>query len=124
MFTGAGPGQPAATTTAPKQRARRNPGRWAERRNDFRFVEPTVSTQARLFVTIRAMILQLPDATSETRAGAVIHAPGKLDIVVVCKLDHLSCSLLDVVKLMDRFNRANIAAGSVPEHFSTAHARF
>jgi hypothetical protein len=53
------------------------------------------------------MILQLRNATSETRARAVIRAPGKIDIVVVYMVDRLSCSLLDFAKLMDCFDHAN-----------------
>src|SRR5450631_795480 len=34
---------------------------------------------------------------------------GKIDIVVVYKVDRLSRSLLDFAKLMDRFNRTNVA---------------
>ena len=47
---------------------------------------------------------------------------GKVDIVVVYKVDRLSRSLLDFAKLMDRFNRANVAFVSVTQNFSTADA--
>jgi site-specific DNA recombinase len=47
---------------------------------------------------------------------------GKIDIVVVYKVDRLSRSLLDFAKLMDRFNRANVAFVSVTQNFSTADA--
>ena len=47
---------------------------------------------------------------------------GKIDIVVVYKVDRLSRSLLDFAKLMDRFNRMNVAFVSVTQNFSTADA--
>jgi DNA invertase Pin-like site-specific DNA recombinase len=47
---------------------------------------------------------------------------GKIDIVVVYKVDRLSRSLLDFARLMDRFNRANAAFVSVTQNFSTADA--
>jgi site-specific DNA recombinase len=47
---------------------------------------------------------------------------GKVDIVVVYKVDRLSRSLLDFAKLMDRFNRASVAFVSVTQNFSTADA--
>ena len=47
---------------------------------------------------------------------------GKIDIVVVYKVDRLSRSLLDFAKLMDRFNRTNVAFVSVTQNFSTADA--
>ena len=47
---------------------------------------------------------------------------GKVDIVVVQRVDRLSRSLLDFAKLMDRFNRASVAFVSVTQNFSTADA--
>jgi site-specific DNA recombinase len=47
---------------------------------------------------------------------------GKIDIVVVYKVDRLSRSLLDFAKLMDHFNCANVAFVSVTQNFSTADA--
>ena len=47
---------------------------------------------------------------------------GKIDIVVVHRVDRLSRSLLDFAKLMDRFNRASVAFVSVTQNFSTADA--
>jgi site-specific DNA recombinase len=47
---------------------------------------------------------------------------GKVDIVVVYKVDRLSRSLLDFAKLMDRFNRTGVAFVSVTQNFSTADA--
>ena len=47
---------------------------------------------------------------------------GRIDIVVVYKVDRLSRSLLDFAKLMDRFNKAKAAFVSVTQNFSTADA--
>ena len=47
---------------------------------------------------------------------------GKIDIVVVYKVDRLSRSLLDFAKVMDRFNQAGTAFVSVTQNFSTADA--
>jgi site-specific DNA recombinase len=47
---------------------------------------------------------------------------GKIDIVLVYKVDRLSRSLLDFAKLMDRFDRAKTAFVSVTQNFSTADA--
>ena len=47
---------------------------------------------------------------------------GKVDVVVVYKVDRLSRSLLDFAKVMDRFNRSNTAFVSVTQNFSTADA--
>ncbi|TNF24094.1 MAG: recombinase family protein [Deltaproteobacteria bacterium] len=47
---------------------------------------------------------------------------GKVDIVVVYKVDRLSRSLLDFARVMDRFNRAGAAFVSVTQNFSTADA--
>jgi DNA invertase Pin-like site-specific DNA recombinase len=45
---------------------------------------------------------------------------GLIDVVVVYKLDRLSRSLLDFVKLMERFDKAGVEFVSVTQHFSTA----
>jgi DNA invertase Pin-like site-specific DNA recombinase len=47
---------------------------------------------------------------------------GKIDIVVVYKVDRLSRSLLDFAQVMGRFNRAGAAFVSVTQNFSTADA--
>ncbi|MCU0663717.1 MAG: recombinase family protein [Myxococcota bacterium] len=47
---------------------------------------------------------------------------GKIDVVVVYKVDRLSRSLLDFARVMDRFNRAGTAFVSVTQNFSTADA--
>lgn len=47
---------------------------------------------------------------------------GKIDIVLVYKVDRLSRSLLDFAKVMDRFNQKGIAFVSVTQKFSTADA--
>jgi DNA invertase Pin-like site-specific DNA recombinase len=47
---------------------------------------------------------------------------GKVDVVVVYKLDRLSRSLVDFVNLMARFNAANVSFVSVTQNFSTADA--
>ena len=47
---------------------------------------------------------------------------GKIDVVVVYKVDRLSRSLLDFAQVMDRFNRAGVAFVSVTQNFSTADA--
>jgi DNA invertase Pin-like site-specific DNA recombinase len=47
---------------------------------------------------------------------------GKIDVVVVYKVDRLSRSLLDFARVMDRFNRAGAAFVSVTQNFSTADA--
>ena len=47
---------------------------------------------------------------------------GKVDVVIVYKVDRLSRSLLDFAQLMDRFNRAGVAFVSVTQNFSTADA--
>jgi site-specific DNA recombinase len=49
-------------------------------------------------------------------------AAGKIDIVVVYKVDRLSRSLLDFARVMDRFNQAGVAFVSVTQNFSTADA--
>ncbi|MGH7294588.1 MAG: recombinase family protein, partial [Polyangiaceae bacterium] len=47
---------------------------------------------------------------------------GKVDVVVVYKVDRLSRSLLDFARVMDRFNGAGAAFVSVTQNFSTADA--
>ncbi len=47
---------------------------------------------------------------------------GKIDIVVVYKVDRLSRSLLDFARVMERFNKAGAAFVSVTQNFSTADA--
>jgi DNA invertase Pin-like site-specific DNA recombinase len=47
---------------------------------------------------------------------------GKIDVVVVYKVDRLSRSLLDFARVMDRFNRAGAAFVSITQNFSTADA--
>ena len=45
---------------------------------------------------------------------------GKIDCIVVYKLDRLSRSLLDFAKLMDVFDRHNVSFVSVTQHFDTS----
>jgi DNA invertase Pin-like site-specific DNA recombinase len=47
---------------------------------------------------------------------------GKIDVVVVYKVDRLSRSLLDFAKVMERFNAAGVSFVSVTQNFSTADA--
>ncbi|MBI3184658.1 MAG: recombinase family protein [Myxococcales bacterium] len=47
---------------------------------------------------------------------------GKIDVVVVYKVDRLSRSLLDFAKVMERFNAADASFVSVTQNFSTADA--
>ena len=47
---------------------------------------------------------------------------GKIDVVVVYKVDRLSRSLLDFAKLMERFGAAGTSFVSVTQNFSTADA--
>jgi DNA invertase Pin-like site-specific DNA recombinase len=47
---------------------------------------------------------------------------GKIDVVVVYKVDRLSRSLLDFAKLMERFGTAGASFVSVTQNFSTADA--
>ncbi len=47
---------------------------------------------------------------------------GRVDIVVVYKVDRLSRSLIDFAQVMERFNRAGAAFVSVTQNFSTADA--
>jgi len=47
---------------------------------------------------------------------------GKIDVVVVYKVDRLSRSLLDFARVMERFGRTDTAFVSVTQNFSTADA--
>src|SRR5262249_33521800 len=47
---------------------------------------------------------------------------GRIDVVVVYKVDRLSRSLLDFAKVMERFNAAGVSFVSVTQNFSTADA--
>ena len=47
---------------------------------------------------------------------------GRVDVIVVYKVDRLSRSLLDFARVMDRLNRAGVAFVSVTQNFSTADA--
>lgn len=47
---------------------------------------------------------------------------GKVDVVLVYKVDRLSRSLLDFVRVMERFHAAGTSFVSVTQHFSTADA--
>jgi len=47
---------------------------------------------------------------------------GRIDVVVVYKVDRLSRSLLDFARIMDHFNRKGVAFVSVTQNFSTADA--
>ena len=76
----------------------------------------------------------LPDAYEDGGfTGANINRPGfqrllddveagRIDVVVVYKVDRLSRSLLDFAQVMERFNRAGAAFVSVTQNFSTADA--
>jgi site-specific DNA recombinase len=47
---------------------------------------------------------------------------GKVDVVVVYKVDRLSRSLLDFAKVMDHFSQKGVALVSITQNFSTADA--
>lgn len=47
---------------------------------------------------------------------------GKIDVIVVYKIDRLSRSMLDFVELIERLNKAGTSFVSVTQHFSTATA--
>ncbi len=47
---------------------------------------------------------------------------GRIDVVVVYKVDRLSRSLLDFARVIERFNRAGVAFVSVTQNFTTADA--
>jgi len=61
------------------------------------------------------------DRPAFTRMMADAEA-GKFDIVVVYKVDRLSRSLLDFVKVMERLNAAGVSFVSVTQNFTTADA--
>ena len=44
---------------------------------------------------------------------------GKVDVIVVYKIDRLSRSLLDFMKMIETFNRKNVSFVSVTQHFNT-----
>ena len=56
-----------------------------------------------------------------TRLLADVEA-GKIDVIVVYKVDRLSRSLLDFAKMMERFTAAGVSFVSVTQNFSTADA--
>ncbi len=47
---------------------------------------------------------------------------GRVDVIVTYKVDRVSRSLLDFLKLMERFEKLGISFASVTQHFSTADA--
>src|SRR3982074_1310128 len=47
---------------------------------------------------------------------------GKIDCVVVYKVDRLSRSLLDFARMMETFERHHVAFVSVTQQFNTAHS--
>lgn len=47
---------------------------------------------------------------------------GKVDCVVVYKVDRLSRSLLDFARIMERFENHNVSFVSVTQHFNTTHS--
>src|SRR5690554_4986913 len=47
---------------------------------------------------------------------------GKIDCVVVYKVDRLSRSLMDFARIMERFERRNVSFVSVTQQFNTAHS--
>ena len=61
------------------------------------------------------------DRPAFTRLLADVEA-GKIDVIVVYKVDRLSRSLLDFVKMMERFTAAGVSFVSVTQNFSTADA--
>ena len=44
---------------------------------------------------------------------------GKVDVIVVYKIDRLSRALLDFMKMIERFNEKGISFVSVTQHFNT-----
>ena len=44
---------------------------------------------------------------------------GKVDVIVVYKIDRLSRSLLDFMKMIERFNQQGVSFVSVTQHFNT-----
>ena len=61
------------------------------------------------------------DRPAFTRLLADVEA-GKIDVIVVYKVDRLSRSLLDFAKMMERFTAAGVSFVSVTQNFSTADA--
>ena len=61
------------------------------------------------------------DRPAFTRLFADMDA-GRIDVIVVYKVDRLSRSLLDFARIMDRMNVAGVAFVSVTQNFSTADA--
>jgi len=61
------------------------------------------------------------DRPAFTRLMADVEA-GKVDVIVVYKVDRLSRSLLDFVKVMERLNAAGASFVSITQNFSTADA--
>jgi site-specific DNA recombinase len=59
------------------------------------------------------------DRPALTRLLADIEA-GKIDAVVVYKVDRLSRSLLDFARMMETFEQHNVSFVSVTQHFNTA----
>ncbi len=59
------------------------------------------------------------DRPALTRLLADVEA-GKIDVIVVYKVDRLSRSLLDFAKMMERFTAADVSFVSVTQNFSTA----
>jgi site-specific DNA recombinase len=47
---------------------------------------------------------------------------GKIDCVVVYKVDRLSRSLLDFARVMETFDKFNVSFVSVTQHFNTTHS--
>ena len=47
---------------------------------------------------------------------------GKIDCVVVYKVDRLSRSLLDFARIMETFERHYVSFVSVTQHFNTTHS--
>ncbi len=61
------------------------------------------------------------DRPAFTRLLADVEA-GKIDVIVLYKVDRLSRSLLDFAKMMERFTAAGVSFVSVKQYFSTAGA--
>jgi DNA invertase Pin-like site-specific DNA recombinase len=61
------------------------------------------------------------DRPAFTRLMADVEA-GKVDVIVVYKVDRLSRSLLDFVKVMERLGAAGASFVSITQNFSTADA--
>ena len=61
------------------------------------------------------------DRPAVTRLMADIEA-GKIDCIVVYKVDRLSRSLMDFARMMEVFERHRVAFVSVTQHFNTTHS--